>query len=72
MKRKKRVRVHLLEQAQGQHLPSVEGLLISKRSREYMIAMPALLVAAEANPAELDSKWLVIPRERVAFYEVLS
>ena len=71
MNRKKRVRIHLLEEQRGQHLPSVEGLLVSRRRREYMIAVPRLLVAPQANPAELDSRWLVIPRERVAFYEVL-
>lgn len=72
MKRKKRVRMHLLEESRDQNLPSVEGLLISRRRREYMLATPRLLVAPGANPAELESRWLVIPRDRVAFYEVLS
>ena len=70
MKRKPRVRMHLVDDKQSQ-LPSVEGILISRRRREYMIAVPRLLVAPGANPAELDSRFLTIPRERVAFYEVL-
>jgi len=62
--------MHLVDDKQSQ-LPSVEGILISRRRREYMIAVPRLLVAPGANPAELDSRFLTIPRERVAFYEVL-
>lgn len=67
LKRAKRVRVHLLDQG----LPSIEGLLLSKRSREYVLALPMLITSAEGEPAELDSKLLVIPRDRVAFYEVI-
>lgn len=70
MRRKKRVRLHL--QGERGDLPSVEGILMSKRGREFVVALPSLLVAAGANPAELDSRWLIIPRERVAFYEVLG
>ena len=70
MKRKPRVRMHLIDSQQSQ-LPSVEGILVSRRRSEYMLAVPTLIVAAGANPAELDSKWLSIPRERVAFYETL-
>lgn len=71
MSRKKRVRMHLIDDPRSE-LPSVEGILQSKRGREFVIAVPELLVAAGANPAPLESRWLVIPRERVAFYEVLS
>jgi hypothetical protein len=71
MKRKPRVRMHLVDENQSQ-LPSVEGILVSRRNREYMIAVPVLLTHPQANPAELDSRWLAIPRDRVAFYEVLS
>jgi hypothetical protein len=53
-------------------LPSVEGVLVSRRRREYMIAVPRLLTHPQADPAELDSRWLAIPRSRVAFYEVLD
>jgi hypothetical protein len=70
VKRKPRVRVHLVDEKQSQ-LPSVEGILVSRRRREYMIAVPVLLTHPQANPAELESRWLSIPRERVAFYEVL-
>lgn len=62
--------MHLVDDNQSQ-LPSVEGVLVSRRRREYMLAVPKLLVAPGANPAELESRWLVIPRSRVAFYEVL-
>lgn len=70
MRPKQRVRVHLIDEGRSQ-LPSVEGILLSKRGREIMIAVPKLLMHPDANPAELDSRWLTIPRERVAFYEVL-
>lgn len=70
MKRKPRVRIHLVDEKQSQ-LPSVEGILVSRRRREYMLAVPVLLVHPQGNPAELESRWLSIPRERVAFYEVL-
>ena len=63
--------MHLIDDKQSQ-LPSVEGILVSRRRREYMLAVPMLLTAPGANPAELDSRWLCIPRSRVAFYEVLS
>jgi hypothetical protein len=70
VRRKKRVRLHLITPDRAE-LPSVEGLLVSRRRREYLIALPELLIDAQANPAQLDSKWLAIPRERVAFYEIL-
>lgn len=72
MKRKKRVRMHLVDQHPGSGLPSIEGLLISKRNHEYVVGLPSLLVAPGANAAELEAHWVAIPRERVAFYEVLS
>lgn len=71
MRRKKRVRLHLITPERAE-LPSVEGLLVSRRRREYLIALPELLVDPQANPAQLDSRWLAIPRERVAFFEVLN
>ena len=69
--RLRRVRVHLADPHPSTNLPSIEGLLLGK-GREYRIAVPSLLVAQGANPAELDSREVVIPRERIAFYEVLS
>lgn len=71
MRRKRRVRMHLAESHPGVSLPSVEGLLIGK-GHEYRLAVPRLLIAEGANPAELESREVVIPRERVAFYEVLA
>lgn len=69
--RAKRVRVHLIEPHPGVNLPSIEGLLVSRRRREYLVAMPELLVAPEAEPTQLESRMLAVPRDRVAFYEVL-
>lgn len=71
MRRKERVRVHLMDPSPEMRLPSVEGLLVSKRGREYVLAVPQLIVAPEAKPRELGARLLAIPRERVAFYEVL-
>jgi len=67
-KRRKRVRMHLVDVG----LPSVEGVLQASHRREYEIAVPSLMVAPGANAAELEAHYLLIPRERVAFYEVLS
>lgn len=71
MRRRRRVRVHLMDPSPSVNLPSVEGLLVSRRGGEYLIAVPQLLVAQGANPAELESRYLAIPKDRVAFYEVL-
>jgi hypothetical protein len=69
-RRKKRVRVHLITPERAE-LPSVEGLLVSRRHAEYLLALPQLLVNPQANPAELESRFLAIPRDRVAFFELL-
>jgi len=71
VKRARRVRMHLIDPHEGMQLPSVEGLLVAKRRREYAIALPVLITSVEGNPAELDSQLLVIPADRVAFYEVI-
>lgn len=74
LKRAKRVRMHLLEEPRVP-LPSVEGLLVAKRRREYVIALPKLITEAVVqggSPTELESRLLVIPRERVVFYEVVG
>lgn len=63
--------MHLIDRP-GSDLPSVEGLLVSRRRGEYLLALPSLLTAVGANPAELESRWVAIPRDRVAFYEVLA
>lgn len=64
----KRVRVHLF----NDKAPSVEGLLVSRRHREYAIAVPRLVATAEGEPRELGAELLLIPRENVAFVEQLS
>ena len=53
-------------------LPSVEGLLVSRRRGEYLIGVPALLVDPQKDPDLLASQWLAIPKERVAFFEVIA
>ena len=53
-------------------LPSVEGLLVSRKNGEYLLAVPQLIVAAGGNPDELDARYLAIPKDRVAFYEILA
>ena len=66
LKRAKRVRLHL-----AGHEPSVEGLLVSG-GREYAVAVPQLLIAEGAEPVVLDeARLLMVPRDRVLFYEVL-
>lgn len=52
-------------------LPSLEGILVS-RSPEYLLAVPLMLTAAGGNPAEFEANHVAIPKERVAFFEVLS
>lgn len=71
LKRAKRVRLHLIDRG-AVALPSVEGLLVAKRGREYVIGLPALISSPQEQPTELESRLLVIPRENVAFYEVVS
>lgn len=67
-----RVRVHLVDPAPGVTLPSVEGVLISKRGRELVLAVPALVVSPGGKPVELaDARYLSIPRERIAFWEIV-
>jgi hypothetical protein len=61
--------MHLIDETAS--LPSVEGLLVSRRHSEYLVALPSLLTSTTGNPSELESRWVAIPRDRVAFYEVL-
>ena len=63
--------MHLVDESPQTRLPSVEGLLVSRRHREYMLAVPKLLWNPEADPDELESRALSIPKDRVAFYEYL-
>ena len=70
--RRRRVRLHLADPAHGVSLPSVEGILVRRERREYVICVPELHVAPGAAAQALaDARELRIPRERVAFYEVL-
>lgn len=71
LKRKPRVRLHLIDPNPHFPLPSVEGLMVSKRAREYAVAVPQLITTAEGKPVEPQGRLLVVPREHVAFYEVL-
>lgn len=64
--------MHLESNGVGETLPSIEGVLVRKWGREYVLGVPQLLVAPGENPAVLESRWVRIPRERVAFYEVLT
>lgn len=69
---RRRVRLHLADPGPQVTLPSVEGVLLSRRGREFVIAVPELLVAAGGRTEALaDARELRIPRERIAFYEVL-
>lgn len=63
--------MHLLDEP-NVPLPSIEGILQARHRREYVIAIPRLITAVGKDPTELESRWLEIPRERVAFFEVLS
>lgn len=69
MRPRKRIRMHLMDE-KGSQLPSIEGLL-QRKGREYVIAVPRLLTAPEAKPVELESRAIIVPRERIAFYEIL-
>lgn len=71
VRRKRRVRMHLVDNP-GVNLPSVEGVLYSRRGSEYLIAAASVHWAAGAEPDRPDARFLAIPRERVAFYEVIG
>lgn len=63
---KKRVVVHLIPSKGGQ---SVEGYLTGRRS-EFVLDLAELQMPAGENPVAFDGR-LRIPRENVAFYQVL-
>jgi len=69
-RRKKRVRVHLVDRP-GIDLPRVDGILVSRRHREYMIGVPSLTFSAEGNAVTPEGRFVAIPRDGVAFYEIL-
>lgn len=65
-RQRRRVRIHFHNQD-----PSLEGFLLS-RGREYVVAVPQLLVAENAEPVVLDeAREVRVPRENVWFYEVV-
>lgn len=64
----RRVRVHLFKDG----MPSFEGLLLSRRHGEYVLAVPELVPTAEGENVQLGSQIALIPRENVAFLEVLG
>lgn len=69
LRRRKRVRMHLMEPGPGVELPSIEGLLVSRYGREFHLALPSLVVNEAGKPLELESRLVGIPRERVAWWE---
>jgi hypothetical protein len=71
---RKRVRMHLVDESPRVALPSVEGVLLGfdHALKEYRLGVPELLFAAGGNADKLDAKELRLPRERVAFYEVVK
>jgi hypothetical protein len=64
-----RVRLHYFDQA----TPSVEGLLLSRRHREYAVGIPELLTdESQEGRVRLAANTLLVPREAVSMLEVLS
>jgi hypothetical protein len=63
------VRIHLID-APNVSLPSIEGILMRRVGREYLLAVPEVHWAAGGQPDRLEHL-VAIPRERVAFFEVL-
>ena len=64
----KRVRLHFFKDG----MPSMEGLLVSRRHGEYAIAVPELVPTAEGDKVPVGGQLALIPRPNVAFLEVLS
>ena len=62
--------MHLIDRP-GIDLPRVDGLLVSRRNREYMIGVPSLTFTAEGNAVTPEGRFVAIPRDGVAFYEIL-
>jgi hypothetical protein len=62
--------MHLVDRP-GVEMPRVDGLLVSRRQREYVIGVPSLMLAAEGNPVTPEGRFIAIPRDGVAFYEIL-
>lgn len=71
LRKRKKIRVHLTG-GRDTELPSIEGYLVSRANLEFLVELPHLVVAAGREPVELASRHVAIPRERVAFYEVIG
>lgn len=71
LKRKRRVRLHLIDEP-GTDLPRIDGLLVSRRNREYLVALPSLMLAADGKPVTPEGHMVAVPSSRVAFYEILN
>ena len=63
-KRKRKVRVHLKDG------PTIEGLLIKSRP-VYILWAPQAITETDGRPADLLGH-VEVPRENVAFYQVLG
>jgi len=68
LRRAQRVRLHFFKDG----MPSMEGLLVSRRHGEYAIGVPELVPTAEGEKVPVGGQIALIPRENVAFLEVLS
>jgi hypothetical protein len=68
LRRAKRVRVHFF----NDKMPSMEGLLVSRRHREYAIAVPELVPTVEGNKVPVGGQIALVPAGNVAFLEVLG
>lgn len=68
--RKRRVRLQLIDPGPGMSLPSVEGLLVARRHREYLVALPQIVTSADGAPIEMAARLVAVPRDRVAWIEV--
>lgn len=53
-------------------LPTIEGLLVSRLNGEYTLGVPSLTFAAGGESVSPQGRLIVIPKSRVAFYEVLN
>ena len=69
-KRARKVRMHLIDRP-GIDLPRVDGILVSRRHREYLIGVPSLTFSAEGNAVTPEGRFVAIPRDGVAFYELV-
>ena len=71
-RRARRVRIHLFDQHPQLGSPSIEGVLVRRLGREFHVALPELVAAPGRDNILLDeARILAVPRENVAFYEVL-